>query len=77
LRLRVLPDREREPPLDDRLLEPDDRVAVRREDDDRPTDQVLRERVDGRDPPQSYDWLWPVPPASTVNTSSQSNPPPP
>jgi hypothetical protein len=79
LRLRLAPERERELPLlEDRLLEPDEREEVDRRDvdDDRPTDQVPRERVLVRDPPQSYDCP-PPPPARIVNTSSQSNPPPP
>jgi hypothetical protein len=56
LRLRLAPERDRELlPLEDRLLELEEREEVeRREDDDeRPTDQVPRERVLARDPPQS------------------------
>ena len=57
MRLREPPDRDRDPPLDERLLEPDDRDDERPDDDDRPTDQVLRlgrlERLEEREPPQS------------------------
>jgi hypothetical protein len=53
----VLPDRDRDAPLDERLLELDDRDdddERLEEDDDLPTDQVLRlERVEEREPPQS------------------------
>jgi hypothetical protein len=81
LRLRLDPERDRELLLlEDRLLELEEREEVERreDDDDRPTDQVPRERVLARDPPQSYDCpLPPPPPARMVNTSSQSKPPPP
>jgi hypothetical protein len=80
LRLRLAPEREREPPLlDDRLLEPDERDEVERRvvEEERPTDQVERDRVVGREPPQSYDCPPPPPPARMVKTSNQSKPPPP
>jgi hypothetical protein len=80
-RLRVLPDRDRDPPLDERLLEPDDLDdddERPEEDDERPTDQVLRlERLEERPPPQLYEDPWPIPPVRMVKTSSQSKPPPP
>jgi hypothetical protein len=83
LRLRVDPEREREPPeeerLLDRLLDPEERDEVERRElvEERPTDQVLRDRVRGLEPPQSYDWLPPPPPVRMLKTSSQSKPPPP